>query len=255
MKANFKTLNIRFYEELNDFVSKDKRKKRFQHKFIDRTSVKDLIESLGVPHTEVDLILVNGNSVSFDYIINDKDDIAVYPVFESLDITNIQHLRKKPFRKPRFVCDVHLGKLARNLRMLGFDVFYENTLDDNNIVKIAMVEKRTILTRDVGILKRNEVTRGYFLRSTDPEEQTSEVLKRFDLYINIKLFSRCLECGNTLKNIAKKKIIDLIPETIKNTQTNFVICPTCKKIYWKGSHYQNMLSFIKKLQSPFTKFT
>ncbi len=111
MKINQKKVFIRFYEELNDFLPKEKQKKRFTHYFIDRTSVKDLIESLGIPHTEVDLILVNGKSVSFKYIIKNGDDISVYPVFESLDISDVQHLRAKPLRKPKFICDVHLGNL------------------------------------------------------------------------------------------------------------------------------------------------
>ena len=141
-------INIRFYEELNDFLPEEKRKIRFVHHYIDRTSVKDLIESLGVPHAEVDLILVNGKSVGFDYLINDEDDISVYPVFESFDITDIQHLRPKPLREPKFICDVHLGKLARYLRMMGFDVYYYNDLTDEKIVSVSLKEKRAILTKD-----------------------------------------------------------------------------------------------------------
>ena len=154
-------IQIRFYEELNDFLPEEKKKKRFTHYYIDRTSVKDLIESFGVPHTEVDLIFVNGESVGFKYKINDGDDISVYPVFESLDISEVQHLRAKPLRKPKFVADVHLGRLTRYLRMMGFDVYYRNDLEDNEIVDISLKEKRTILTKDLGILKRNEVTHGY----------------------------------------------------------------------------------------------
>jgi hypothetical protein len=130
-----KKLYFRFYEELNDFLPEEKRKTQFNHNYIDRGSVKDVIESFGIPHTEVDLILVNGDSVRFDYLINDGDDISVYPVFESLDITNAQHLRPKPLRNPKFIADVHLGKLARYLRMMGFDVLYKNDFDDNEIVK------------------------------------------------------------------------------------------------------------------------
>ena len=144
---------IRFYEELNDFLPEERKKKRFEHQFIDRTSVKDLIESLGVPHTEVDLILVNGKSVNFKYLINDSDDISVYPVFESLDISEVQHLRPKPLREPKFICDVHLGKLARYLRMMGFDVFYKNNFDDEEIVRISLKERRAILTKTEEYLK------------------------------------------------------------------------------------------------------
>ncbi|AFH47938.1 Hypothetical protein IALB_0226 [Ignavibacterium album JCM 16511] len=251
MKLSEKKVFIRFYEELNDFLPKEKQKRRFIHSFIDRTSVKDLIESLGVPHTEVDLILVNGKSVSFRYKIKDGDDISVYPVFESLDISDVQHLRPKPLRKPKFVCDVHLGKLARNLRMLGIDVCYKNNLSDEEIVRISLSEKRTILTRDIGLLKRSEVTHGYFVRNDDPEKQTSEVLQRFQLHKIIKSFTLCLECGNKLVRVAKKDIIDLLPDNVKKQQNKFFYCVNCKKIYWAGSHFKNMNLFIKTFLKMF----
>lgn len=249
MNIKKKKLNIRFYQELNDFLPKVKREKRFVHTFIDRTSIKDLIESLGVPHTEVDMILVNGKSVSFKYLINDSDDISVYPVFESFDISDVQHLRKKPLRNPKFVCDVHLGNLARNLRMFGFDARYSNDFSDEDIVKISLDEKRTILTRDIGILKRNEVSHGYFVRNDDPEKQSGEILSRFNLYKLIKPFTRCLECGAKLVPVPKKKIIEQLPENVKQQQNKFLICTNCQKIYWAGSHYNNMKNSI----DPFLK--
>ena len=205
---------LRFYEELNDFLPEEKRKKRFAHQFIDRTSVKDLIESLGIPHTEVDMILVNGKSMNFKYLINDGDDISGYPVFESLDITDVQHLRAKPLRKPKFVADVHLGRLTRYLRMIGLDVLYKNDFDDEEIVELSLKERRAVLTKDKGILKRNEVTRGYWIRSTKVEEQVKEVLKRFDLQKEIKEFSRCIECNELLKPIKKETIINQLPPKV-----------------------------------------
>jgi uncharacterized protein len=198
-------IQLRFYEELNDFLPEDKKKKRFTHYYIDRTSVKDLIESFGVPHTEVDLILVNGKSVNFKYLINDGDDISIYPVFESFDITDVQHLRAKPLRKPKFVADVHLGRLTRYLRMMGIDVLYKNDFNDDEIVRISIKERRAILTRDTGILKRNKVTHGYWVRSIKVEEQVKEVLKRFDLQKEIKEFSRCIECNELLNPIKRKQ--------------------------------------------------
>jgi uncharacterized protein with PIN domain/sulfur carrier protein ThiS len=242
------TIYLRFYEELNDFFLKERKKKRFEHNYIDRTSVKDLIESLGVPHTEVDLILVNGNSVGFDYLINDGDDISVYPVFESLDITNVQHLRPIPLRSPKFIADVHLGRLTRYLRMMGFDVLYKNDFDDNEIVNLSLSEKRAILTRDRGILKRNEVTHGYWLRSTKVKEQVIEVIKRFDLKNIIKEFSRCMECNSVLKPISKSEIIGDLPPRVSMSQTDFTQCPACNKNYWKGTHHQQMLSFIQSVK-------
>ena len=242
------TIYLRFYEELNDFFLKERKKKRFEHNYIDRTSVKDLIESLGVSHTEVDLILVNGNSVGFDYLINDGDDISVYPVFESLDITNVQHLRPAPLRSPKFIADVHLGALARYLRMMGFDVLYKNDFDDNEIVNLSLSERRAILTRDRGILKRKEVTHGYWIRSTKVKEQVIEVIKRFDLKNIIKEFSRCIECNSVLKPISKSEIIGDLPPRVSMSQTDFTQCPACNKNYWKGTHHQQMLSFIQSVK-------
>jgi len=242
-------IQIRFYEELNDFLPIEKRKKRFAHLYIDKTSVKDLIESLGVPHTEVDLILVNGKSVNFNYLINDGDDISVYPVFESFDIADVQHLRPKPLRKPRFVADVHLGRLMRYLRMMGLDVLYKNNFVDEEIVRISLIERRAILTRDRGILKRNEVTHGYWVRSTKVEEQVKEVLKRFDLQKEVKEFTRCIECNEPLKSIKKETIIDQLPPKVANSQNEFYRCPVCNKIYWKGTHYLRILKFIQSIKN------
>ncbi|MCH7974911.1 MAG: twitching motility protein PilT, partial [Bacteroidetes bacterium] len=163
MQKTIHKIYFRFYEELNDFLPGEKRKVPFEHIYIDRTSVKDVIESFGVPHTEIDLILVNGKSVGFDYLISVGDDISVYPVFESLDITDVQYLRPKPLRNPKFIADVHLGKLAHYLRMMGFDVLYKNDFDDDEIVNVSLTEKRAILTKDRGILKRSEVTHGYWI--------------------------------------------------------------------------------------------
>jgi uncharacterized protein with PIN domain len=244
-----KKVTLRFYEELNDFFPKEKKKKRFEHNFIDRTSVKDLIESLGVPHTEVDLILVNGKSVGFEYIINYDDDISVYPVFESLDISDVQHLRPKPLRNPKFVADVHLGRLTRYLRMMGFDVYYRNDLSDKEIVEISSKERRAILTRDIGILKRSDVTHGYFLRSDKVEKQTEEVVKRFDLQKSIKEFTRCLECNSELSKIEKEKIIHRLPPKVSASQNEFFICHKCQKLFWKGTHHQKMLSLVQKIKT------
>jgi uncharacterized protein with PIN domain len=243
-----KTVTLRFYEELNDFLPISKRKKRFEHSFIDRTSVKDMIESLGVPHTEIDLILVNGKSVNFSYIVNNGDDISVYPVFESLDITNLQRLRAKPLRKPKFVLDVHLGTLAKYMRILGFDTLYKNNYKDEEIVRISLKEKRAILTRDRGILKRSEVTHGYWIRGSKTDEQLIEVIKRFDLKEQIIELSRCLLCNSLLRKIPKEKIIDRLPQKVKEFQNEFYYCENCDKIFWKGGHYTRMKGIIEKLK-------
>jgi len=240
-------IHIRFYEELNDLLPKEKRKIRFEHNFRGHPSVKDVIESQGVPHGEVDMILANGKSVGFNYILNDDDDISVYPVFESIDIKNVQHLREKPLRNPKFILDVHLGTLARYLRMLGFDTLYQNNYNDEEIINISLTESRAILTKDKGILKQNQVNRGYFIRNINPEKQLEEVIVRFDLNNSINEFTRCLECNTLLEQIEKEKRIHRIPSKVEKYQTEFYICKKCNKIYWPGSHYQKMKKLINKI--------
>ena len=240
---------FRFYEELNDFLPGLKKKKRFVHNYIDRASVKDMIEVLGIPHTEIDLILVNGKSIDFRYIINDGDDVSVYPVFESFDISDAQHLRPKPLREPKFVVDVQLGKLVRYLRMLGFDVLYSNSYNDDEIVTVSRIEKRRILTKDRNILKRSEVTHGYFVRNDDIVNQTKEIIKRFDLKKDINEFTRCLECNNFLQSVIKEDIIDQIPTKVARWHDTFFICSNCKKIYWQGTHHQKMNTLIQSLKN------
>ena len=166
-------LQLRFYEELNDFLSPALRKVAFSHTFGRRASVKDMIESFGVPHTEVDIILVNGDSVDFSYIVQDGDHISVYPVFESLDISPLLRLRPAPLRSPAFVLDSNLGRLARYLRLLGFDCLYQNDFDDETVANIAAREQRTVLTRDRALLQRKIITRGYFVRQVRPRLQAT----------------------------------------------------------------------------------
>jgi uncharacterized protein with PIN domain len=242
-----KTAYFRFYEELNDFLPIEKRKKRFEHPFVDRASVKDMIESFGIPHIEVDLILVNGMSVNFNHKVEDKDDISVYPVFESFNISDVQHLRPKPLREPKFIADVHLGTLAKYMRMIGLDTLYQNNYPYGEIIKISLEEKRTILTKDRDLLKQNDVTHGYWIRSDNPDEQLKEIINRFDLKNEIKEFSRCLECNTILIHVEKEKILDRLPPKVKQRQNEFFYCTNCDKVYWKGSHFDKMKNLIDKV--------
>jgi uncharacterized protein len=242
------TAYFRFYEELNDFLPFEKRKVRFGHKFLDRTSVKDMIESLGVPHSEIDLILVNGSSVDFSHIICDGDDISVYPVFESTDISKIQHLRESPLRNPKFILDVHLGKLARYLRMTGFDSWYSNSNTKDGIIKISLLEKRTILTKDRNLLKNNAITHGYWVRNENPVEQVKEVIWRFDLKDQMKEFSRCLDCNQVIMKVEKAEIENELPPKVRDTQNEFYRCTGCKRIFWKGRQYIRMLKLINLIK-------
>ena len=191
--------SFRFYAELNDLLPPERRFTEFAHDFLDVATVKDRIESFGVPHTEVDLILVNGQSVDFAYRVQDRDRISVYPVFEAFDIAGLTRLRPEPLRDTRFVLDGRLGRLAAYLRMLGFDALYQNHCAGERLAEIARDERRILLTRDVGLLKRASVTHGYYLRATQPRRQLAEVVERFDLGRRVAL-SR--PCGPDQKNYA-----------------------------------------------------
>jgi len=173
-------VQLRFYEELNDFLPPHRRKVTFTHALTRRTSVKDLIESFGVPHTEVELILANGRSVDFSYIVQAGDRISVYPMFESLDVSPLLRLREKPLRDPRFVVDANLGQLARYLRLLGFDATYRNSFTDAEVAQISSREKRIVLTRDRALLRHKIITHGYFVRAVKPREQVREILARLE---------------------------------------------------------------------------
>ena len=173
-------------------------------------TVKHLIESLGIPHTEIDLILVNGTSVDFSYIPKEGDLISVYPVFESFDISTLNRLRPTPLRDLRFVLDGHLGRLAAYLRMLGFDSLYRNDYSDEELAQISDTENRVLLTRDRGLLKRSQVTHGYLITTRDPRQQLLAVIHRFDLNSSFKPFKRCIACNGILMNIRKEAVIDLL---------------------------------------------
>lgn len=244
-----RSVQIRFYEELNDFLPPGKRKKTYTYNFTGRPDVRDIIEAEGIPHTEVDLVLVNGESVDLDHHPADGDRISVYPVFESLDISTVTRIRPEPLRNMLFVADVHLGKLSRYLRMLGFDTVYRNDLQDQEIIVISITEKRIILTRDRQLLKNGKVTHGYYLRSDDPRKQLEEVFRRFQLRSALKPFSRCMECNGLMERVDKKEIIEQLQEGTIRDFDEFFRCRACGRIYWKGSHFREMRKMIESLGS------
>jgi uncharacterized protein with PIN domain len=245
---DYRIIHIRFYEELNDFLPVSMQKRDIEYSFKINQTVKDAVEAIGVPHTEIDLILVNGKSVGFDYQLQVGDRISVYPVFESFDISPLVRLRPKPLRETKFILDVHLGKLCKHLRMLGFDTFYRNDLDDPEIIGRSVAEKRIILTRDLGILKNGHVTHGYFLRSQDSKIQLKEIMKRFDLKNQVAPFKRCMECNGLMSRIEKAEIEDQLKDRTKAYFDEFFQCTSCNKIYWGGSHFDNMKTFIKEIK-------
>jgi len=242
-----KQASVRFYAELNDFLVPSSRMQTLTYSFDVGGSVKDMIESLGVPHTEVDLILVNGEPVNFTYRVQDADKISVYPRFHSLEISPAAHLQAQPSGELRFAADGNLGRLAGYLRMLGFDTLYRSDYRDDELAQVSADEGRILLTRDRGVLMRSIVSRGYCVRETDPHRQLIEILQSFNLIPSIFPFRRCIHCNALLQPAEKRSVSDrLLPQT-KQHYDEFYICPQCKRIYWKGSHYRHMLRFIDNI--------
>jgi uncharacterized protein with PIN domain len=243
--------SVRFYAELNDHLPPHRQYQTLEKEFFVPVSVKDTIESFGVPHTEVDLVLVDGESSDFSRLLRDGDRVAVYPVFESLDITSELRVRPQALREPKFVLDVHLGRLAANLRMLGFDSQYRNCAGDAELVRISAEQARILLTRDRGLLKHSAVTRGYWLRQTDSRRQAAEVVTRFDLARSLRPFTRCMACNEPLRPISKAEVHERVPPPIAARHEEFRECPACRRVYWEGSHYQRMHRWIEELATCF----
>ncbi len=239
---------FRFYEELNDHLPEDRRKRPFVYTFKGKPSVKNTVQAIGVPHGEIDLILVDGEPVDFDYQMRGGEKVSVYPVFESFDVSEISRLRSKPLRDVRFVVDVNLGKLALKLRLLGFDTLFRNDLEDDEIVQIAEAEKRIILTRDKELLKRNEVQHGYFLRNDDPVRQVGEVVDHLQLIGFFNPFSRCSACNGLLESVEKQLVKDRIKSDTFEFYDQFWQCTGCGKVYWKGSHFGRIMKWVEQLK-------
>jgi len=240
---------FRFYEELNDFLPPAQRKRDIALTFPPPAPVKHLIETLGVPHTEVEIILINGESVGLDRMVVDGDRISVYPMFESLDISPLLKIRNQPLREPRFIADAHLGKLSRYLRMLGFDALFANDLGDQTIAQISSKERRILLTSDRALLMHRVVTHGIYVRKGTPLQQLECLVSRLDLKSSICPFSRCMRCNGELNAVEKPAIEDSLQANTRRVFNEFRQCQACGQIYWKGSHYQRMQQIIEGFRS------
>lgn len=249
MNASPARAEVRFYAELNDHLPAESQYKTIEKPFLVPGSVKDLIESCGVPHTEVELIVVNGASVGFSYLVRNGDRVAVYPMFESLDITPELRVRRAALRDPRFILDVHLGRLAAYLRMLGFDALYRNSFEDPELVRISAEEQRILLTRDRGLLMHSAVSRGYWIRQTGSRRQLAEVIERFDLCRQARPFTRCMACNEPLREITRAGAAGRVPQRILTAYDEFRECGRCGRVYWPGSHHSRMRQWIRQLAS------
>lgn len=235
---------FRFYEELNDFLAPQRRRREFDHACARAATVKHEIESLGVPHTEVELVLVNGESVGFEHLLHDGDRVAVYPKFEALDVTALLRVRERPLRVVRFVADAHLGALARLLRLTGFDTLYDNAFDDRQIGRISTAHARIVLTRDRELLMRRTITHGCYVRALQPERQLHEVFRRLDLRGSARPFTLCLSCNAPLRAVDKAQVADALPAQVRELHERFSTCEVCRRVFWEGSHWRRLRSIV-----------
>ena len=240
---------LRFYEELNDFLPEERRKASFSQRFRGTPAVKDVVEAVGVPHTEIDVILVDGESVGFEHRLRGGERVAVYPTFERLDVSSVTRLRPEPLREPRFIADVHLGRLARCLRLVGLDTVYERELDDAGIAARSRDERRIVLTRDRGLLKRRAVTHGHFVRKVKADGQLLEVIDAFDLRGRLAPFSRCLECNGPVRPVARGLVEERLPLYTRMEYDRFLRCEGCEKVYWPGAHFARLQALVDSVSA------
>ncbi|MDX1376695.1 MAG: Mut7-C RNAse domain-containing protein [Burkholderiales bacterium] len=205
---------------------------------IDRArSAKDAIESLGVPHTEVGRVAIDGDAAALDALLTggERVEVAAYPDDAA-----------PAGETPRFVADVHLGKLARHLRLAGFDCLWSPDWDDGALVDAAVAQDRIVLTRDKGVLRRRAVARGRFVRAIDSEAQLAEVVRAFGLRARLRPFSRCRECNVPLEDVAKRDVEAMLPEKVRALHARFRRCPGCGRVYWEGTHFERLRGVLER---------
>lgn len=240
-------IGIRFYRSLNDFIAPALTDTEIIHHFERKASIKDMIESFNVPHTEVERISVNGAPAGFDYIVQDGDRIEVFPAGENASTKLALQLRPPLSQPPQFVVDSNLGRLARYLRLLGFDCLYRNDYNDDTVARIASEQQRAVLTRDRSLLRRKIVTHGYFVRADKPKIQTREVLQRFALFSLIMPLTRCTHCNGVLAETGKNRIEHRLEPLTRRYYDQFLLCPGCNRIYWQGSHAIRIKQLLAEL--------
>ena len=244
-----KPLSVRLHVhgDLDFFLGPRTRRGQVKRRLSEKTSVKDVIESCGIPHPEVDLILVNGRAVDFAYVVTGAAEIEVYP--PGIQYSNFREKRLQATAVIEFVSDGHLGKLVRDLRLLGIDVVYDPAAEDRQLVKIATSENRALLTRDRRLLMHAAVRHGYYLRSQNPLEQTVEVLRRFELGSILSPFSRCLRCSALLEPTEKEKVIGQLEPLTKVYYEEFRRCTGCGQVYWSGSHFTKLQKRLEEIRA------
>lgn len=239
-----------FFAELNDLLPPAKQNTAFEYPFKGDPSIKHMIEALGVPHTEVSVLIVNRRPVDFSHPMSTGDVVSVYPPSLVENFPAGYNLQPPPPRPERFVLDNHLGKLATYLRILGLDALFGENCQDAELARISSAENRILLTRDRRLLMRNQVTYGYCVRSLNPERQILEILDRYHLYRRFSPFQRCLRCNTPLEPVDKARILDRLQPLTRRYYDEFHFCPHCDQVFWPGSHYARMVKFLNTVIYP-----
>ena len=229
------TATFRFHGALQDFIVRGHRGCDFDYSCARAATIKHAAEALGVPHTEIGRLTVNGDPATLSRIVRERDRIDAYPAdVHEADLTV----------EPLFIADAHLGGLARLLRMLGFDTIYRNHINDCELIALAAQERRIILTRDRELLKCRDVLRGAFVRPLKPEAQLRETVRRWNLGDRQRPFSLCLHCNLRLEPVDRNAAAASVPEAIFRRYSEFARCPGCARVYWPGSHWKRMRGIL-----------
>lgn len=238
---------FRFYEELNDVLPEERKKKDFPVSFGPGSTVGDVIARLGIAPKDIDLILVNGVSVDFAHALGGGERVSVYPVFESLDIRRAARLGHKPLRDLKFVADNHLGRLARHMRLFGFDTFYNKDLSSGQLIELSEAQGRVLLTKNRRLLEKGRLTRVVVVEGADVKAQLNSIFQRLDLYGAARPFSRCMCCNATVEPVSRETVLHRLPEKVKAKRKTFFLCRSCNRVYWKGTHFDRMNGLVRAI--------
>lgn len=198
-----------------------------------RRSVKDLLESHGLPHVEVGALQVDGRPTTLGALVRPGTRLDVHPPHAGPPGATVWPTPPEP---RRFVLDVHLGTLARRLRAAGFDTWWSNDADDPELAERSVTERRILLTRDRGLLMRRVVVHGHCPRSPDPDEQLDEVVQRWGLAERARPFTRCVSCNGRLLPVDRAAVLDQLPPRTRVEHDTFARCDGCGQVFWPGSH-------------------
>ena len=222
-----------------------------ERSFDGHPAVKDVLEAVGVPHPEVAALAVNGIPVGLGHRVAGGDRVEAWPAAEATALGLPAALPPAPedAADPRFVLDGHLGRLAAYLRMLGFDTWYRTDADDDRLAVAAATERRILLTRARGLLKRSVVRRGAFVRSDRPVEQLVEVVRRLSLVDCWQPFGRCIRCNAPLVTATRDEVLERLQPLTRRYFDDFRRCPGCDAVYWRGSHHARMTGMVERVRA------